>query len=73
VLDFLEVKTNVGDERKKAHDIHPAISIPDLFMKRLKRQTAKWTLFDPYYWCKNVKDGKNLEDFYGQRSLKSFT
>jgi ribonucleoside-diphosphate reductase alpha chain len=64
VLDFLEVKTNVGDERKKAHDIHPAISIPDLFMKRLKNR-QKWTLFDPYY-CKNVKDGKNLEDFYGQ-------
>lgn len=64
VLDFLEVKTNVGDERKKAHDIHPAISIPDLFMKRL-RVGEKWTLFDPYY-CKNVKDGKNLEDFYGK-------
>ncbi len=64
VLDFLEVKTNVGDERKKAHDIHPAISIPDLFMKRLK-ENGKWTLFDPYY-CKNVRDGKNLEDFYGE-------
>ncbi len=64
ILDFLEVKTNVGDERKKAHDIHPAVSIPDLFMKRLKRRD-KWTLLDPYY-CKNVKDGKNLEDFYGE-------
>ncbi len=64
VLDFLEVKTNMGDERKKAHDIHPAISIPDLFMKRLKNRD-KWTLFDPYY-CKQVKDGKNLEDFYGE-------
>lgn len=63
VLDFLEVKTNVGDERKKAHDIHPAVAIPDLFMKRLKNR-QKWTLIDPYY-CKNVKDGKNLEDFYG--------
>ncbi len=64
VLDFLEVKTNVGDERKKAHDIHPAIAIPDLFMKRLKAR-GKWTLLDPYY-CKKVKDGKNLEDFYGE-------
>ena len=68
VLDFLEVKTNVGDERKKAHDIHPAISIPDLFMKRLKSRD-KWTLFDPYY-CKNVKDGKNLEDLYGEEFEK---
>ncbi|MCY0867172.1 MAG: ribonucleoside-diphosphate reductase subunit alpha [Aquificaceae bacterium] len=70
VLDFLEVKTNVGDERKKAHDIHPAISIPDLFMKRLKNRD-KWTLFDPYY-CKNVKDGKNLEDLYGEEFEKVY-
>jgi len=70
VLDFLEVKTNVGDERKKAHDIHPAISIPDLFMKRLKSRD-KWTLFDPYY-CKNVKDGKNLEDLYGEEFEKVY-
>lgn len=48
ILDFLEVKTNVGDERKKAHDIHPAVSIPDLFMKRLKNK-EDWTLIDPYY------------------------
>ncbi len=48
ILDFLEVKTNVGDERKKAHDIHPAVSIPDLFMKRLKNR-EDWTLIDPYY------------------------
>jgi len=47
ILDFLEVKTNAGDERKKAHDIHPAISIPDLFMKRVKNK-EQWTLFDPY-------------------------
>ncbi len=64
LLDFLEVKTNIGDERKKAHDIHPAVSIPDIFMKRLK-EDGKWTLLDPYY-CKNIKDGKNLEDLYGE-------
>ncbi len=70
ILDFLEVKTNVGDERKKAHDIHPALSIPDLFMKRLKNRD-KWTLLDPYY-CKKVKDGKNLEDFYGEEFEKLY-
>ena len=64
ILDFLEVKTNAGDERKKAHDIHPAVSIPDLFMKRLKNK-ENWTLFDPYY-TKNVKEGKNLEDLWGE-------
>ena len=63
ILDFLEVKTNAGDERKKAHDIHPAVSIPDIFMKRVKNR-EKWTLMDPYY-TKNVRDGKNLEDLWG--------
>jgi len=63
ILDFLEVKTNAGDERKKAHDIHPAVSIPDIFMKRVKNR-EKWTLFDPYY-TKNVAGGKNLEDLWG--------
>ncbi len=70
LLDFLEVKTNVGDERKKAHDIHPAVSIPDLFMKRLKER-KDWTLFDPYY-TKNVKDGKNLEDLYGEEFEREY-
>lgn len=53
ILDFLEIKTNAGDERKKAHDIHPAVSIPNLFMERLEKalyyqSEEKWTLFDPY-------------------------
>ncbi len=64
ILDFLEVKTNAGDERKKAHDIHPAVSIPDIFMRRVKNR-EKWTLMDPYY-TKNVKNGKNLEDLWGE-------
>jgi len=46
ILDFLEVKTNAGDERKKAHDIHPAVAIPDIFMKRVKNR-EKWTLICP--------------------------
>ncbi len=70
ILDFLEVKTNVGDERKKAHDIHPAVSIPDIFMERLKEK-KDWTLFDPYY-TKNVKDGKNLEDLYGEEFKREY-
>ncbi len=70
ILDFLEVKTNAGDERKKAHDIHPAVSIPDIFMKRvINRQ--KWTLLDPYY-TKNVKDGKNLEDLWGEEFEREY-
>ncbi len=64
ILDFLEVKTNVGDERKKAHDIHPAVSIPDLFMKRLKNR-ENWTLMDPYtarsYITRKLYDGRYRE------------
>ncbi len=63
ILDFLEVKTNAGDERKKAHDIHPAVAVPDLFMKRVRDKDV-WTLMDPYY-TKNVRDGRNLEDLWG--------
>ncbi len=64
ILDFLEVKTNAGDERKKAHDIHPAVSIPDIFMKRVINR-EKWTLMDPYY-TKKVAGDKNLEDLWGE-------
>ncbi len=64
ILDFLEVKTNAGDERKKAHDIHPAVSIPDIFMKRVINRD-KWTLFDPYY-TKKVAGDRNLEDLWGE-------
>lgn len=70
ITDFIEIKSNVGDERRKAHDVHPAISIPDLFIKRVI-EDKEWTLFDPYY-VKNVKDGKNLEDFYGEEFEKLY-
>ncbi|MEN3034500.1 MAG: ribonucleoside-diphosphate reductase subunit alpha [Aquificaceae bacterium] len=70
IEDFLEVKTNVGDERKKAHDIHPAVSIPDIFMQRLLKDEY-WTLLDPYY-CKNVKGEKNLEDLYGEEFEEAY-
>lgn len=75
ILDFLELKTNAGDERKKAHDIHPAISIPDLFMKRLENK-ENWTLINPYYARKYIKEKygieKGLEDFYGEEFEKLY-
>jgi ribonucleoside-diphosphate reductase alpha chain len=46
VEEFLELKKNTGDERRRAHDIHTACMIPDLFMKRVK-ENGKWTLFSP--------------------------
>ncbi|MCK9910725.1 ribonucleoside-diphosphate reductase subunit alpha, partial [Microbacteriaceae bacterium K1510] len=38
ILDFLNLKTNNGDDRMKAHDIFPGVCIPDLFMKRVKER-----------------------------------
>lgn len=46
VESFLEAKKNTGDERRRLHDIHTALWIPDLFMKRL-RNKENWTLFSP--------------------------
>lgn len=44
--DFLDLRKNTGDERRRAHDINTASWIPDLFMKRLLNN-EKWTLFSP--------------------------
>jgi ribonucleoside-diphosphate reductase alpha chain len=46
VEDFLELRKNTGDERRRTHDINTANWIPDLFMKRL-REDGDWTLFSP--------------------------
>lgn len=44
--DFLELRKNTGDERRRCHDMHTANWIPDLFMKRLQ-EDGDWTLFTP--------------------------
>ncbi len=46
IEDFLELRKNTGDERRRTHDMHTANWIPDLFMKRVKAN-ADWTLFTP--------------------------
>ncbi|WP_407380339.1 ribonucleoside-diphosphate reductase subunit alpha [Helicobacter sp.] len=47
VNDFIELRKNSGEERRRTHDLFPALWICDLFMKRLE-ENALWTLFDPY-------------------------
>jgi ribonucleoside-diphosphate reductase alpha chain len=47
VNDFLDLKKNSGEERRRAHDLFPALWINDLCMTRVQ-QDAIWTLFDPY-------------------------
>jgi ribonucleoside-diphosphate reductase alpha chain len=44
--DFLDLKRNTGDERRRTHDINTASWIPDLFMKRLLNNEL-WTFFSP--------------------------
>ncbi len=46
IEDFLELRKNTGDERRRAHDMDTANWIPDLFMKRV-RADQDWTLFSP--------------------------
>ena len=47
ILDFLDLKKNSGEERRRAHDLFPALWITDLFMERVL-EDGQWTLFDPY-------------------------
>lgn len=63
ILDFFDLQTETGDIRKKSFDIFPAISIPDLFMKRVMENKHR-TLFDP----KEIEEkiGKKLQDMFGE-------
>lgn len=46
VSDFLDLKKNSGEERRRTHELFPALWINDLFMKRVQEDSI-WTLFDP--------------------------
>ncbi len=63
--EFLQIRTNNGDDRLKAHDIFPAICYPDLFWRLVDEDiNANWYLMCPHE-IKTVK-GYNLEDFWGE-------
>lgn len=70
LYEFLELRTNNGDDRRKAHDIFPAVSIPNLFMERLEAR-GSWSLFDPYMVNKVMN--YQLEDFYDEIDSREFT
>jgi ribonucleoside-diphosphate reductase alpha chain len=57
IEDFLDLRKNTGEERRRTHDMNTANWIPDLFMKRVAEE-GQWTLFSP---CE-VPD---LHDLYG--------
>ncbi|MFZ4772715.1 MAG: ribonucleoside-diphosphate reductase subunit alpha [Chlamydiia bacterium] len=58
IEDFIELRKNTGDERRRTHDMNTANWIPDLFMKRV-HENKSWTLFSP---C----DTPDLHDLYGK-------
>ena len=57
VEEFLDLRKNTGDDRRRTHDMNTANWIPDLFMKRVSEE-GDWTLFSP-------NDCPDLHDLYG--------
>ena len=63
--EFLQLKTNNGDDRKKAHDVFPGICYPDLFWKLAENDIdANWYMMCPHEI--RLAKGYSLEDFYGE-------
>ena len=57
VEEFLELRKNTGDDRRRTHDMNTALWVPDLFMKRVYEE-GNWTLFSP-------DEVPDLHDQYG--------
>ena len=64
IMEFLDLRKNTGDERRRAHDMNTANWIPDLFMKRVMEE-GEWTLFSP-------ADVPDLHDLYGQSFERAY-
>lgn len=64
IEEFLDLRKNTGDDRRRTHDMNTANWIPDLFMKRVL-EGGDWTLFSPST-CPDLHDkfGKAFEDAY---------
>ena len=71
VPEFLQLRTNNGDDRKKAHDVFLGLCYPDLFWRLAEEDIdANWYMMCPHE-IKNVK-GYSLEDFYGEEWEKRY-
>lgn len=69
--EFLQLRTNNGDDRKKAHDVFPGVCYPDLFWKLAENDIdANWYMMCPHE-ISTVK-GYCLEDFYGEEWEKRY-
>ena len=58
IREFLELRRNTGDERRRTHDMNTACWVPDLFMQRVEAR-GQWTLF-------RSSDVPDLHDLYGR-------
>jgi ribonucleoside-diphosphate reductase alpha chain len=65
IEEFLELRKNTGDDRRRTHDMNTANWIPDLFMKRVI-QNEQWTLFTP-------SEVPDLHDLYGEAFEQAYT
>ena len=64
IIDFIDLKKNSGEDRRRAHDLFPALWINDLFMERVL-EDGNWTLFDPY-------DAKDLHNLVNEEFDKAY-
>jgi ribonucleoside-diphosphate reductase alpha chain len=64
IEEFLELRKNTGDDRRRTHDMNTANWIPDLFMKRVM-ENGEWTLFSP-------SEVPDLHDLYGKAFEKAY-
>ena len=64
IEEFLELRKNTGDDRRRTHDMNSANWIPDLFMKRVMNN-ENWTLFSP-------SDVPDLHDKFGKQFEKAY-
>ena len=65
IEDFLDLRKNTGEERRRTHDMNTANWIPDLFMKRVAEE-GQWTLFSP-------EETPDLHDLYGAEFEAAYT
>jgi ribonucleoside-diphosphate reductase alpha chain len=64
IEEFLELRKNTGDDRRRTHDMNTANWIPDLFMRRVMEK-GEWTLFSP-------SDAPDLHDLFGTAFEKAY-
>ncbi len=65
IEEFVELRKNTGDDRRRTHDMNTANWVPDLFMKRVF-DDGQWTLFSP-------NDVPDLHDLYGEAFETRYT